>query len=99
MSSLKRKAASLVLAGAISIGSAAVAMAATAYPAQGGRWDYGLSGTTYFSNYWHPSANHGSSVIVNGVLNRSACSAPNVTSTASRFAWPWYSRSAYYRIC
>ena len=43
-------------------GTAAYAAYDVKYPAEGGKWEYGTSGTQVYSNYIHYSKFHGSSV-------------------------------------
>lgn len=77
-----RKPLSAVIIGA----SAVVAVAAPAMAAReyvgGGAWDHGLTGLHVYSNYYHPDNNHRSSVEVNGLVTRSACTAPREWSHA-----------------
>jgi lactococcin 972 family bacteriocin len=72
---------------AVAMGAgAAMAVAAPAMADRefvgGGTWDHGFAGlgTILYSNYFHPSVNHGSSVQVDGIVYRSACVGPNVWS-------------------
>ncbi|ACZ30624.1 hypothetical protein Xcel_1598 [Xylanimonas cellulosilytica DSM 15894] len=50
--------ASFVLVTGITVASAGVASATTAYPSVGGTWDYGASAQSVWSNYAHNSRVH-----------------------------------------
>ncbi|MBW3086742.1 hypothetical protein KEM60_02971 [Austwickia sp. TVS 96-490-7B] len=65
----------------------------------GGLWDYGHNYKDVWSNYWHPSKSHGSSVIKNGQKFDSGCVGANVRSYASTGANWWDSVAEYYRFC
>lgn len=72
----------------------------TRYPSTGGVWEYGFWDAKVRS-YYTVNRNHGSSVIYNGNLTRSICTAPNEPSPAA--AWAINTASAtdeyYYRTC
>ena len=71
-----RKSFAAVVIGA----SAMTAMAAPAMADRqfvgGGTWDYGTNVFWTWSNYYHQNNNHRSSVGVNGIIYRSACTSP-----------------------
>ena len=77
-----------VLAAAAIGASAVTAVAAPAMAERefvgGGTWDYGTAGlgTILYSNYYHPSNNHRSSVSVNDIVTRSPCTSPGDWSHA-----------------
>jgi lactococcin 972 family bacteriocin len=70
--------------------TAAVAVAtpamATMANVGGGTWWYGVQDTVNYSDYYHPSNKHRSSVISDGILTRSSCTAPGDISYASTYA-------------
>lgn len=99
MINLKRTIASAIISAALTIGVASTAFAITAYPAQGGVWDYGVWGTYANSNYLHQSKNHGSSVVVDGGKNSSVCIIAGRQSTSAKWYWTWSSKQYYYRLC
>ena len=60
---IKRKSLMVgVLSASLILGGAGAATAETAYPDEGGTWDYGTSGSFIWSNYLHETRSHGSSV-------------------------------------
>lgn len=71
------------------------------YPSAGGKWTYGFWDAQVRSYYYHPSRCHGSTVVYNGVQERSINTAPGYTSTADSWAYnAWYNDDAYYyRTC
>lgn len=79
-----------------------VGLAGTAFAVSvgGGDWTYGTNvfGTAW-SNYYHPRANHGSSVMVNSNVVRSQCMPGGQTAQASKFRLPWDGVSYYWRYC
>ncbi|MFT4217246.1 MAG: lactococcin 972 family bacteriocin [Micropruina sp.] len=81
----------------------AAAASATVVSAGGGTWDYGVTNllpSTNWSNYYHGSKKHGSSVEGDAGLVRSPCVAKNRWSYAS--AWdtnPFRIDHAYWRHC
>lgn len=58
---LRRKIAVAIAAGVGTVGIATPALATIAYP-EGGIWDYGTGGGIVWSDYYHGSRCHGSSV-------------------------------------
>ncbi len=72
--------------------------AASGIAVGGGQWSYGtsLAGVAY-SNYYHPSNWHGSSVMVEADVVRSPCTAPKSTAKASKWRTPWDEVHVYYR--
>lgn len=87
--------------------ASAVMVVATAAPALavtkevgGGTWDYGATDRTVWSNYYHSSKNHGSSVL-NGYneTERSACVGRNKWSYADLPAHPDETDEAFWRHC
>lgn len=105
MKSLKTVVAASILVGT-TLSGAAPAMAwlhagsETRYPASGGTWQYGFWNAKVRS-YYTVSGNHGSSVIYNGDLARSVCTASGQTSVAEK--WGVNTSGAtdeyYYRTC
>lgn len=91
---------------AITMAGAAPAMAwlhvgsETRYPSEGGTWQYGFWNAKVRS-YYTVNKSHGSSVIYNGNLTRSICTASGQRSVAE--AWGINTSGAtdsyYYRIC
>lgn len=76
------------------------AFAATQYPAEGGQWNYGLTaGVHAYSDYYHPSQCHGSSVYNDWGNNRSIDTAGGQWATSALGASPWTHNSYYYRVC
>lgn len=90
----------------MTVGSAAPALAwlhpgsTTQYPSAGGTWTYGFWNAKVRS-YYTVNKNHGSSVIYNGDLARSACTASGQKSVAEKWAinTSGASDSYYYRTC
>jgi lactococcin 972 family bacteriocin len=66
----KRILAGLALTGAL-CSVTGTAVAATQYPVQGGTWNYGLNGAGAYSDYYHGSVCHGSSVYTDWDNDRS----------------------------
>ncbi|MGN9809587.1 lactococcin 972 family bacteriocin [Micromonospora sp. BQ11] len=90
---------------AVVIGASAVtAMAAPAMADRqyvgGGTWDYGFTGlgSIVYSNYYHPSTDHGSSVQVAGITYRSACVGPGTWSHVQKWSAVSGNR-AFWRYC
>lgn len=71
--------------------------AATIIPASGGWWDYGENKYTVWSNYYHGSKDHASSV-KGSIYVRSNCVGPAQTSLASAPS-TWFRDSSYYQFC
>ncbi|GAA4552472.1 hypothetical protein GCM10023192_82300 [Amycolatopsis samaneae] len=63
-------------------GTAAPALATTE-PAGGGTWSYGVSLGVNYSDYYHPTKWHKSSVRSGGVTRHSGCAAPGTWSHAT----------------
>lgn len=103
---LARVAAVTVLAGGLTFAGVAPAQAylhpgsVTQYPAEGGTWQYGFWNANVRS-YYTVNRNHGSSVIYNGSLVRSVCTASGATSSATHYAinTPGATDEYYYRTC
>ena len=68
------------------------------FPNEGGTWQYGTNLVKMWSNYWHTSRCHGSSVYTDTNKNVSVDIAPGYWSYAQLH---WYDSSAryYYRVC
>lgn len=49
----------------------------TQYPAEGGQWNYGYTALGAYSDYLHPSAYHGSTVVCGGSRNDAEAAAGN----------------------
>ena len=81
---------------AIVAGAAVPALATVTYPG-GGTWSYGTNSTEVYSNYYHPSNNHRSSVINGyGEYLSSGCKSPGVWAYASERADPNRVDNAYW---
>ncbi|MBB4071312.1 lactococcin 972 family bacteriocin [Canibacter oris] len=91
----------LVSVGLVFAGAAA-ANAVVTYPAEGGTWDYGVDSSTIWSNYYHSTRSHGSSVRnCHGSLTRSPNVGPGHWSHATRYdgCTGWFKTDqAYYRV-
>lgn len=82
----------IVLASALAVGGAAAAAnATTAYPPEGGTWNYGVrAGGIYgtvgevYSEYYHQSQTHKSTACANGVCTYSGWYGAGSTSVAKR---------------
>ncbi|MDO4718697.1 MAG: lactococcin 972 family bacteriocin [Propionibacteriaceae bacterium] len=102
LSRTKKALASLSLAICLSATSAATA-SAVIVSAGGGTWNYGIANwlpSMNWSNYYHPSKKHGSSVTGDAGLVRSACVGKRSWAYAS--AWdknPFRIDHAYWRYC
>ncbi|CNF06940.1 bacteriocin%2C lactococcin 972 family [Mycobacterium tuberculosis] len=81
---VKRAVKVALTAGVITMATAGPAMATVKYVG-GGTWDYGATATTW-SNYYHGSVCHGSSVYADAVLVRSPNTAAGYWSYASHKA-------------
>lgn len=80
--------------------SGGAAIATTAYPAEGGQWNYGLAaGVHAYSDYLHPTQCHGSSVYNDWGSSRSIDTAGGYWSGAALNATPFTHNSYYYRTC
>lgn len=87
---------------ALLVGAAATPALATTVSAGGGTWDYGVNnnGGSVWSNYWHTSAKHGSSVQNGyGEIERSACVGADRWSYASLPAHPDKTDESFWRKC
>lgn len=78
---IRKPMAAVIIGATAVVGVAVPAMATREYPG-GGAWDYGTTGLTVYSNYYHPNNCHRSSVSVNGFVTRSANTAPGQWSHA-----------------
>lgn len=94
--------AAATLAAGLSLGVTGTAMA-TVVSVGGGTWDYGIMSVlpgTNWSNYYHPSRVHGSSVTGDVGLVRSVCVAGGNTSYANAYdSNPLRIDQAYWRYC
>lgn len=72
----------------------------TQYPSAGGTWEYGFWNAKVRS-YYTVNKSHGSSVIYNGDLVRSACTASGQKSIAEKYAvnTAGATDEYYYRTC
>lgn len=97
-----RSLATTLLAVGLSLGAAGTAMAAVV-SAGGGTWDYGvtsLAPSNNWSNYWHPSRVHGSSVGGDSGVKRSSCVGANRWSRVTNWdSNPFRIDHAYWRYC
>jgi lactococcin 972 family bacteriocin len=95
-----RKTFAAVVLGASAVTAVAAPAMADREFVGGGTWDHGFAGlgTIVYSNYYHPSTNHGSSVQVNGVVLRSACEGPNVWSHVQAYS-AVSGNKVYWRYC
>jgi lactococcin 972-like bacteriocin len=97
-------AASAMLMTALGTASPALAYlhpgSTTQHPSTGGTWEYGFWNAKVRS-YYTVSKSHGSSVILNGDLARSACTASGQKSVAEKYAvnTPGATDEYYYRTC
>jgi len=97
-----KKIGAVVALTAVLMGSgAAAAFATTNYPAEGGTWTYGLSPglITPYSNYYHPSRCHGSSVYDDWGSASSINTAGGHQSQASTSGTIFTHNRYYYRVC
>ncbi|MGO4586217.1 lactococcin 972 family bacteriocin [Arthrobacter sp. 2RAF6] len=95
---MKKALAGLALTGALS-SVAGTAVAATQYPVEGGHWNYGFNGVGIYSDYFHGSRCHGSSVWNDWGNNRSIDVSPGQWSNSWLGATPWTNNKYYYRVC
>ncbi len=96
---IRKTFAAAVMGASAVLAVAAPAMADRQYVG-GGAWDYGFAGlgSIVYSNYYHPSTNHGSSVVINDIVYRSNCEAPGVWSHVQQ--WSAVSgNKVYWRHC
>lgn len=72
----------------------------TRHPSTGGTWEYGFWNAQVRS-YYTVNKRHGSSVALNGSLQRSLCTAPGSRSIAEKYAInsPGATDRYYYRLC
>lgn len=95
----KKPLQALVVSAAL-VGAAATPALAITENVGGGTWNYGTSKETVWSNYWHTSAKHGSSVRNGyGDEERSACKNADTWSYADLKAHPDETDYAYWRKC
>lgn len=59
---MRRIVMSVLTAGALTLGTAGVALADTQFPPEGGQWDFGTGAGKVWSDYSHPEVCHSSSV-------------------------------------
>jgi hypothetical protein len=89
----------------IALATPTAALASTQYPSVGGRWDYGWAGfwpaNEAWSNYYHKTKNHKSSVKTNNGKKNfySACTAKGKTSKAQVYSFDTNSEHMYYNLC
>ncbi|WPF66572.1 MULTISPECIES: lactococcin 972 family bacteriocin [unclassified Corynebacterium] len=93
---ISRGLAATALSGALVAGGAAAALAAQVNVG-GGIWTYGTDGGQVYSNYYHPTARHGSTA-VGTITANSGCVNPGLTSYASA-PKKWRGNQSYYRLC
>ena len=75
---MRRKIVSIIAAGVLAAVSAAgTAFAVVQYPPEGGTWDWGVSGSTVWSNYINTTPRHATSTIGQSGLRRSGCAGAN----------------------
>ena len=72
------------------------AQAAQAYVG-GGTWQYGTSATWAWSNYWHTSKAHSSSLVHSMGTNWSQIKGPNAWSYCEMMRTDWRTISCYWR--
>lgn len=92
----KRMTMSLILAGMLFGAIVSPASATVTYPAAGGRWEYGLGSTGNYSNYFHQTRAHGSTVSYSAQTARSIKVAAGVESRARINNWVWPGCQYYY---
>lgn len=97
---MKRVLAASLATGALVVGSTG-ALAAVAYPVQGGYWEYGNQAAYAYSYYFHGDRCHGSSLKREGSwVSRSPNTAAGSTSKATSWHAPWTGGyEYYYRVC
>ncbi|MDO5066682.1 MAG: lactococcin 972 family bacteriocin [Propionibacteriaceae bacterium] len=90
----------VVVAVVIVMTSAGAAFAVTRHVA-GGTWDYGtnIALGVAWSNFWHPSKNHASSVRIGANVYSSPCVGARQNAYAERWRPPFTSAGYYYRFC
>ncbi|MDR1187008.1 MAG: lactococcin 972 family bacteriocin [Bifidobacteriaceae bacterium] len=93
---MRKVISSLLLAGVLAVGGAAIALANTTYPPEGGRWDWGVNDNCY-SNYYHGSKTHGSTASSANGVDRSEDIERGFTSYAAVKA-SGSGNNAYYRV-
>lgn len=79
-------------------GGTLVSPLAEAYPAEGGTWQYGSNPAKMWSNYWHTSRCHGSSVVTSTAKSRSIDTASGHWSYAQIWGHG-FGIKYYYRVC
>jgi lactococcin 972 family bacteriocin len=96
-----RKIFAAVVIGASAVTAVAVPAMAGRQNVGGGVLDSGHAGFGFiiYSNYYHPSTNHGSSVRVNAYIERSGCVGPGVWSHAQWATTPTANDAAFWRYC
>lgn len=96
---MRKRLLALGLAAGFTFSGGAAAMAVTAYPAEGGTWNYGLAAVRAYSDYLHPSRCHGSTVQTDWGSSRSPNVAPGAWANAAHNATPWTNNNYFYRVC
>jgi lactococcin 972 family bacteriocin len=98
---INRIGAGVALTAALVLGGATAAFATTNYPSQGGTWTYGLSTglISPYSNYYHGSKCHGSSVVTDWASSRSIDTYKGKTSHAQAAGNAYTHDKYYFRVC
>lgn len=66
----------------------------------GGIWNHGNSGGRVWSNFWHPTDNHGSSVQGHEYVDSGCQGADTWARAQTHSKWlPWGIDGSYYRFC
>lgn len=95
---MRRKIASIALAGSLLIGGATAAQAAVSSPPEGGTWDRGTNLIWSYSKYFNQNVAHSSAVKnSNGKSKSSGWVAKNTWSDA-RIASEWPGVHYYYNV-
>lgn len=98
---VKKVGIGVLLGASLAVGGATAAYATTNYPAQGGTWTYGLSAglISPYSNYWHGSRCHGSTVSTDWASSRSIDVRAGQTSHAQASGNALTHNNYYFRVC
>lgn len=89
-----------LLALGLSAAGGGAAMAATLYPAEGGVWNYGVSGGVHlFSDYFNQTRCHGTSTQNDWGYSSSPNVAANTWANNSQPTTSFQNNRAYYRVC
>lgn len=94
---IRRRLTIAATTGIISLGIAIPAFATVEYPA-GGVWDYGTENGIVYSDYYHPTSWHKSSVKTSSVFS-SPCTAKGYWSKASANDRWWAVDYSYWSFC